>query len=174
MTSGLSSWFRRRRPDEPDAAPADPAAAPPAPADGDSPEQLRDRLRQLIRYVNANAGALPVEAVVVARGITDTIHDVIDTGSDRALDVYAIVSVNGIVGDYLPTTLRAYLNLDRSQVDQPNAAGRTPRAALREQLDALAGAADELLQAARSFDADAIFTQGNFLRTKFSRSDLDL
>jgi hypothetical protein len=30
------------------------------------------------------------------------------------------------------------------------------------------------LRAAREHDVDALFTQGNFLRTKFSRSDLDL
>jgi len=45
---------------------------------------------------------------------------------------------------------------------------------LLDQLGDLASAADDLLVAARSRDADALFAQGNFLRTKYSRSDLDL
>jgi hypothetical protein len=85
-----------------------------------------------------------------------------------------VVSINGIVGDYLPTTLRTYLNLDPSLTEQVGPSGRTPRAALREQVDSLAGAADELLAATRAHDVDALFTQGSFLRTKFTRSDLDL
>jgi hypothetical protein len=140
----------------------------------DSPDELRRRLWELVQFVNRNAGKLPVEAVVVAREITDTIREVIDTSAERELDVYAVVSINGIVGDYLPTTLRTYLNLDPSLTEQVGPSGRTPRAALREQVDALAAAADDLLAATRAHDVDALFTQGNFLRTKFTRSDLDL
>ena len=121
-------------------------------------------------------GKLPVESIVVtAREITDTIREVIATSStDRELDIYAIVSINGIVDDYLPTTLRAYLNLDPHLTERVGPSGRTPRAALREQLDALATGAADLLEAAQAHDVDALSTQGNFLQTKFSRSDLDL
>jgi hypothetical protein len=79
-----------------------------------------------------------------------------------------------MVDDYLPTTLRAYLNLDPSVTEQPGPSGRSPRAALREQLESLSAAAQEMLDATRSQDVDALFTQGNFLKTKFTRSDLDL
>jgi hypothetical protein len=140
----------------------------------DSPDELRLRLWPLVQFVNRNAGKLPVEAVVVSREITDTIREVIDTSLERELDVYAVVSINGIVDDYLPTTLRTYLNLDPSLTEQVGPSGRTPRAALREQVDSLAAAADELLAATRAHDVDALSTQGNFLRTKFTRSDLDL
>jgi hypothetical protein len=88
--------------------------------------------------------------------------------------VYAVVQVNSIVGDYLPTTLRTYLNLEPSLTEQVGRSGRTPRAALREQLESLRSAAEELLAAATAHDVDALFTQGNFLKTKFTRSDLDL
>jgi hypothetical protein len=111
---------------------------------------------------------------VVSRQITDTIREVIETSHDRDLDVYAVVSINGIVGDYLPTTLRAYLNLDPSVTERVGPSGRTPRAALREQVEALALGANELFQATQAHDVDALFSQGNFLRTKFTRSDLDL
>jgi hypothetical protein len=111
---------------------------------------------------------------VVSREITDRVREVIDTATGDHLDVYAVVQIKGIVGDYLPTTLRTYLNLDPRLTDQVGPSGRTPRAALREQLDSLAGAAGDLLRAAREHDVDALVTQGNFLQTKFSRSDLDL
>jgi hypothetical protein len=164
----MTSWFRRRDDDPP----------PPPPGDGtdpdDKPEALRLKQWELVQFINRSAGKLPVEAVVVSRTITDSIRGVIDTADDRDLDVYAVVSIKGIVGDYLPTTLRTYLNLDPALTDKVGPSGRTPRTALREQLDSLAEAADDLLRAAQAHDVDAMFTQGNFLRTKFSRSDLDL
>jgi predicted oxidoreductase len=161
----MTSWFRRNREDTP---------PPPPPEDDDSPDRLRRRLWELVQFINRNAGQLPVEAVVLARQVTDKIREVIETSADRDLDVYAVVQINGIVGDYLPTTLRAYLTLDPAITEQPGRSGRTPRAALREQLEGLNDAADELDAAARAHDVDALFSQGNFLRTKFTRSDLDL
>ena len=158
------TWFRRPREEPP----------PSPPPDEDSPDQLRRRLWELVQFINRSAGQLPVEAVVLSRQVTDTIREVIETSADRALDVYAVVQINGIVRDYLPTTLRAYLNLDPAVTERPGPSGRTPRAALREQLTSLDGAAAELYGAARAHDVDALFSQGNFLRTKFTRSDLDL
>jgi hypothetical protein len=160
------TWFRRGH----DTPPAQPEVE----EDKDSPDKLRLRLWELVQFINRNAGKLPVEAVVVSRQITDTIREVIETSHDRDLDVYAVVSINGIVGDYLPTTLRAYLNLDPSVTERVGPSGRTPRAALREQVEALALGANELFQATQAHDVDALFSQGNFLRTKFTRSDLDL
>jgi hypothetical protein len=161
----MTSWFRRHE------APS----GPPQPQDDpDAPDALRRRLWELVQFVNKSAGRLPTEAVVIARQVTDTVREVIETSNDRALDVYAVVQVNSIVGDYLPTTLRTYLNLEPSLTEQAGPSGRTPRAALREQVESLRSAADELLQAATSHDVDALFTQGNFLKTKFTRSDLDL
>jgi excinuclease UvrABC helicase subunit UvrB len=159
------TWFRRNR-DEP--------TPPPPPEDEDAPDKLRQRQWELVQFINRHAGQLPVEAVVLARQVTDRVREVIETAADRPLDVYAVVQINGIVNDYLPTTLRAYLALEPAVVDQSGQSGRTPRTALREQLEALNDAADELFAAARAHDVDALFSQGNFLRTKFTRSDLDL
>ena len=159
------TWFRRNRDESPPAAP---------PEEEDSPDKLRRRLWEQVQFVNRSAGRLPIEAVVLARQVTDRIREVIATSDDRPLDVYAVVQINGIVSDYLPTTLRTYLALDPAVTEQEGRSGRTPRAALREQLEALNEAADELYTAARAHDVDALFSQGNFLRTKFTRSDLDL
>lgn len=162
------TWLRRVFGDD-----GQPDDAPTA-ADDDSPDALRRRLWALVQLINRNAGKLPVEAVVTGRDITDTIARVIDTSDDHDLDIYAVVQINGIVDDYLPTTLRTYLALDPALTERVGPSGRTARAALAEQLDGLLSAADDLLHAAQAHDADALFSQGNFLRTKFSRSDLDL
>lgn len=128
----------------------------------------------LNRMINQNSGRLPGRAVVAGRRITDTLRDVIDTSAVRPLDVYAVVSVKATLEDYLPTTLRRYLALDDSAVDTARPTGRTPRESLFEQLEALQLSADAVLDAARNQDADALLSQGTFLRTKFSGSDLDL
>ena len=161
------TWFRRGRGD-------DGGAAPPSGETGDSPDELRRRLWTRVQFINAHAGKLPVEAVVGAREVTDTMREVIESAGEGDLDIYAVVQINGIVDDYLPTTLQTYLNLDPSLTERVSASGRTPRAALQEQIESLTIAADDLLQASRAHDADALFSQGNFLRTKFTRSDLDL
>lgn len=165
----MTSWFRRLRDDPPAAPPpgADPDAA-------DRPEALLAKNAELVRFINSNAGRLPTEATVVARRITDTVRTVIATSGERELSIYTVISIRGILEDYLPTTLRGYLALDPGTVEVPRPSGGTPRAALSEQLDGLHDAVDSLLAAVRAQDADAMMTQGNFLRTKFSGSDLDL
>jgi hypothetical protein len=145
-----------------------------AAAEEDSPKALRAAMTELDRFVNAHAGRLPAAAVVGARQITDVLRDVVDTADVRPLDVYAVVSIKGIVGDYLPTTLRTYLAVDEALLDTPRASGRTPRESLLEQIDALRSSAAATLEAANNQDADELMTQGSFLRTKFTRSDLDL
>ena len=153
------------------------AAVPPSGAEpdaGDTPEGLRRSLRDIVRLVNANAGQLPAEAVVAARRVTDALNDIIDTSAVRPLDVYAVISVRGTLTDYLPTTLRSYLAVDENMRDTPRPSGRSPKESLLEQITALETSASSVLLAARNQDADALLTQGTFLRTKFSGSDLDL
>jgi hypothetical protein len=163
----LSSWFRRN---------AERAREELAPQEDpkDKPEALLASMFELVQSVNSNAGKLPAEGVVVARRVLDVVREVIETSADRELDIRAIVAVRGILEDYLPTTLRAYLAIDPSVVDQPRPSGRTPAQSFIEQLELLWGSATDLLDAARAHDADALLSQGSFLSTKFSGSDLDL
>ena len=151
-----------------------PGAGLPEPDEGDSPRELRHDMDGVISYLNRNAGQLPGVAVVQARRITDTLRETIDTSEDRPLDVYAVLAVKGTLNDYLPTTLRSYLAVDTALIDTPRGSGRTPGQSLLEQLDALQRSASATLVATRNQDADALMTQGSFLRTKFSGSDLDL
>src|ERR1700712_3113926 len=99
-------WFGRARPASPAGLPPAPTVEPP-PADvGDDPATLRANLFALNRFVNQNSGELPGEAVVTARRIGDVLREIIETSEVRPLDIYAVVSVKGILNDYLPTTLR--------------------------------------------------------------------
>lgn len=148
---------------------------PATPAEiADSPAELAAELFRLNRFINASAGQLPVEGVVAARRITDTVNTVLHTTRDRDLDIQARVSLNGILRDYLPTTLRTFLALDPATRQLAGRGGKTPQSALDEQLDFLLGSATEVLAAVRNDDANALLAQGSFLRTKFARSELDL
>ena len=162
--------FRRGR------AHVDPRAVHPlsVPDVGDSPEVLRRALEELIAFINRNAGRLPGVAVVSARRVTDTLRETIDTSKVRPLDVYAVMAVKGTLNDYLPQTLRIYLAVDTTLLEAPRESGLTPSQSLLEQLHALQTSTSATLVAVRDQDADALMTQGCFLRTKFSGSDLDL
>lgn len=160
------SWFRR------------PAATPTEVDDGkdptDAPEALAHNVSGLVAFINASAGRLPTETVVLARRVTDLLAEVVQSAQGRDLDIYAVITVKAIANDYLPTTLRSYLALDPAVVDVRGMAGQTPREHLREQVLALWAAAADMLDASTSRDVDALMTQGNFLQTKFGKSDLDL
>ena len=52
--------------------------------------------------------------------------------------------------------------------------GRTPKESLLDQIISLWAGAADVLTAAQAKDADALVSQGNFLQTKFTGSDLDL
>jgi hypothetical protein len=161
------SWVFRRRREGP------PADVVPAPDPTDSPLALSQTLLQLNRFINQSAGRLPGIAVVHARWITDILQAIVDTSEIRPLEIHALLSLKGIMNDYLPTTLRSFLAVDQHLLDQP-LAGQTPTQRLLDQLDLLHASAERVLVAVQSQDADALITQGNFLRTKFTGSDLDL
>ena len=163
----MVSWFRRDHEPAPGPGARPPAGLP-------SPETLAAEVFALNRLINSHAGHLPGRAVVTARAVTDLLRQILDTADDGPLDIQALVFVEGTVRDYLPTTLRAYLALDPAVVDTARTNGATPTQALLDQLTMLRRSAVSTLQAAKDHDVDALLTQGNFLSTKFSRSDLDL
>jgi hypothetical protein len=161
------AWFKR-----PEAAARVVAALDPEPED--SPKALRAAITDVDRLVNASAGRLPLAAVVAARRVTDALREVVDGAEVRPLDVHAVISVRATTTDYLPTTVRSYLAVDPDLVDVARSTGRTPAESLLEQLDALETSALAVRDAVQHSDVDALMTQGSFLRTKFSRSDLEL
>lgn len=163
-------WSRLRRRLEPPDVPSA-ITDPPTP---DEVPALRHSLAELNRDINRNAGRLPGRAVVNARGVSDTVREILQTADARPLDVYAVMSVRGIVQDYLPTTIKSYLAVDAALVDIARDSMATPTQSLLEQIQALQTSASATLMAVRAQDVDAVMTQGSFLRTKFTGSDLDL
>ena len=168
----MTSWFRRGQ---------QPPPPPPQPAEpDDTPAALARRVRDLLTFVNQNAGRLPVEAVIGARHVIDTLREILSDAERDAEqrggepDINVILSVRGIVDDYLPTTVHRYLALDPATTQTQRPTGGTPRQEFVDQIDALWLAAADVLAASRARDVDDLVSQGNFLRTKFSRSDLDL
>ena len=158
------TWFRRNQ-EPPAPPPTDPT---------ETPEGLLKLVFERTSEINEQAGHLPVAAVVVGRRVLDAVREVVETSAERELDVQAVVSLRSILTDYLPTTVRAYVALDPAIVDVARPSGRTPAESVVEQLETLWESVADLLEATRAQDVDALTTQGSFLRTKFSRSDLDL
>lgn len=161
----MKSWFRRTQS----------VVTPAIGHEPDSPEELAAALKRLVDRINRSSGRLPIAAVVAALDVTDIVDQLLATTlDDLAPDVEVILVVRGIVRDYLPTTLERYLALDPSTVNRLLVSGQRPSAQLGTQLAQLARAAADVLGATLARDADALVSQGNFLRTKFTRSDLDL
>lgn len=163
----MRSWFHRTQ---------EHASTELSPQDdpNDKPEALLAAVAGLEQQVNSDAGKLPAEGVVIARRILDVIGEVIESSPEPELDVHAVVAIRSMLEDYLPTTLRAYLAIDPAVVDTVRPSGRTPAQSFTEQLDVLWSSAMDMLEASRAHDADALLSQGSFLQTKFSGSDLDL
>lgn len=161
----MKSWFRRTQS----------VVTPAIGHEPDSPEELAAALKRLVDRINRSSGRMPIAAVVAALDVTDIVDQLLATTlDDLAPDVEVILVVRGIVRDYLPTTLERYLALDPRTVNRLLVSGQRPSAQLGTQLAQLARAAADVLGATLARDADALVSQGNFLRTKFTRSDLDL
>lgn len=141
---------------------------------GDTPEALLALCARTDDFVNRSAGRLPTGVVVDVRSLTDVLRAVVATSAVRPLDVHALISVRAVLEDYLPTTLKGYLAVDEGLLDVARPGSPTPRDSLHEQVAALHTAVGTTLTAVQAQDVDALSTQGRFLRTKFTASDLDL
>lgn len=157
--SGMA-WFQRER--DPAGPPRDPAGP------GEEKDALLADLAGLRGFLNQHADRLPTGSAVTAHQIGDVLRGVIDTAGsagDRPLDAHTAVRLRGFLTDYVPTTVRSYLAVAHDRMSEE---------LLRDQLASLLEEAEKVAESARSYDSDALLTQGTFLRTKFSRSDLDL
>lgn len=130
----------------------------------DTPEQLRAHNTQVVAAINRSAGSIPNAAVVLGRAITDVIARILEHPHELGIDTR--VSLYAVLTDYIPTTLRTYLSASRNGLGDEDE--------LQEQMTLLHTTAGEMLDAIQHHDAQAAAVQGQFLRTKFTRSDLDL
>lgn len=160
----------RRGQQQPAAPPADLNAPDPE----DRPEALQAHLSAAVTAVNRASGHLPTYSQVQALYLTDVLGQIVALAETRPLDIYAAITVRKTLTEYLPDTLRAFEQVPAAARHLPRPSGKTPAVALRESLAAMLQAAETTLEAAQNHDVDALMTQGTFLTTKFSRSDLDL
>lgn len=137
-----------------------------APAYDDSTPVLRRKHAEVIREINRCGADLPPVGTVLARRVTDAAGAILARDDVDTIDVHARITINAMLSDYLPNAISTYVAAAR--------AGRHDVPALVEQLNALHEAAVTVLAATQAHDITALETQSMFLRTKFTRSDLDL
>lgn len=127
---------------------------------------LAERAWTVHRRVDEAYEELGPFATVMARRILDGVAAVLkQAGSEDRLDIRATVTLERILEDYLPTTLRTYARArhDPSSVPQ-----------VERQLVHLATAVEEILVAVRDNNVQDLQVQGDFLDTKYNGSDLRL
>lgn len=162
---------------EPDQQSAGPAASAPGAGSGastqhdDSVPALREQVQALVLEVNASAGDLPPIAVVLARALTDTVSDVLESPEVDNLDIGVRVALHSVLTDYLPSSIRSYIGAVRS-VD--GAATHAATSAIVEQLTTLRSSVADVADASNARDLQALQVQGRFLQDKFGGSELDL
>lgn len=160
------SLFRR----DPPAPPSPEETAPPAAPFGERMTGELERIRWTARRAG---GTLPVAALPALGQIEDVLGPLVEHLVDNPPTVEEEIAVEAMLTDYLPTTLNAYVRLNRQVAATARTGGRTPGDDLLDQLATLEAAAQELSDAVYAHDADQLATQGRFLSTKFNRSDLD-
>jgi len=167
-----SSLFGRDHDDDRDGDSRPPEAS--APPEQPFAEQMRAQLSDVSWTARRAGDRLPVAALPRLGLIEDLLHPLLEHLRTSPPSVDEEIAVQAFVGDYLPTSISAYLSMNRQFVLQTRADGRTPGDDLLEQLATLEQAIRELAQAVYAHDAQQLQVQGRFLSTKFSGTDLDL
>jgi hypothetical protein len=83
-------------------------------------------------------------------------------------DLYVVQQT---ASDYLPTTVRTYLEVPSWSVDTPTADGRTPLQMLHAQLDLLEAKLDEIAETVRKQRVDNLLANERFLEEHFGTGD---
>lgn len=127
------------------------------------------------RWAARKAGdRLPVAALPQLGRIEDVLVPLLEHLTNHPPTVDEEIAVQGMVTDYLPTTVNTYIGLNPQVAELARADGRTPSDDLMEQLVTLETAAHDLSRSVYAHDADALQTQGRFLSAKFTQSDLTI
>lgn len=153
----------------PDPAPA--GQGPPAKPFG---ERMTDKMAETSWAARRGGGRLPVAVLPQLGRIEDVVYPFLSYVRANPLTAEEEVAVEGIIGDYLPTTLNTFLALDPRIANQRRSDGRTAGDDVLDQLETLEDAIRDVSKAVYEHDAQQLAIQGRFLNTKFSRSDLDL
>ena len=137
-------------------------------------ERMTDQLDRIRWHARGSGARLPVEVLPQLGRIEDVVVPLLHHLELNRPSVEEEVAVEALLGDYLPTTLNTYMNLNARFAREPRADGRTPGDDLLDQLVTLEAAARDLSRAVYAHDAQDLQSQGRFLRTRFDQSDLAL
>lgn len=140
-------------------------------AETDSVPALTQQSQALVLEINRSAAEVPGIGVVLARAVTDTIGDVLRAPDADKLDLSVRVAMHGVLTDYLPGSIRAYVGAVRSGGPEAREAATD---ALVDQLMTLRDSVGQLAEASRARDMQALQVHGRFLEDKFGGSELDL
>lgn len=151
-----------------------PSPAPPEGPTGSFADEMAAALREVSATARRAGNRLPVAALPRLGLIEDLLHPLLAHLAASPPTVDEDIAVRGIVADYLPTTVNAYLSMNAQFAALPRADGRTPGDDLLDQLATLHQAVTELAQAVYAHDAQELQVQGRFLQSKFARGDLEL
>jgi hypothetical protein len=126
-------------------------------------------VEQLIGQVRKQ---LPQEAMTVLAGIPKVLESLVPrlTGADNSpmLPPDQVQTVIGAITRDLPKTLEGYLRLPTAFASfHPLEGGKTAKDLLLEQLQFLKAQLDKIAEAAFRDDADALLTNGQYLKEKF-------
>lgn len=163
------SAFGRRRDQGAPAAPPDAIDTPPP---GPSETELEDAgtaraLDRLRDDVRAAGRDLPTPISSRLRQIDDRLREIVAAIADQGASTEQRVLLAAMIGDYVPTPMRAYLALD----DADRAEDAAATTAFGEQLGILEATVRDMLGQVRSGAIAELSTYGRFLADKFQGPD---
>jgi hypothetical protein len=131
--------------------------------------------RGLDRLVHQIKGRVAPDIQARVESIRDSILATLAGEGGRAAGDPTVLLIRQTALDYLPSALTAYLALPRAQAERRAVAGgRTPHAALLDQLDLMDAKMHEASDAILAHDSEKLLANGRFLADKFAVSSLRL
>jgi hypothetical protein len=161
MRRGARGARRARRwADTIDQVPAAPPMPPPMPAPLPPPPQPVVNLNRLPAEAEKQADRIRRKAAVLGQH-----PDRFPIGSK---DLY---TVQQTAKEYLPETVKTYLEVPTWSVNTPTPDGRTPVQILTSQLDILEGKLDEIAESVRKQRVDNLLANERFLEQNFGKTE---
>ena len=152
----------RRWGDVIDQAPASMPPPPPVPAPLPPPPQPVVNLNRLPAEAEKQVDRIRRKAAVLGQH-----PDRFPIGSK---DLY---TVQQTAADYLPATVKTYLEVPTWSVDTPTPDGRTPAQILTSQLELLEGKLDEIAESVRKQRVDNLLANERFLEQNFGKPEAE-
>jgi hypothetical protein len=139
---------------------------------GFEPDDVKNALDTQVRIIT---GRVPPEVMAKVLKIRQAILGILPRSGNFAPGSPELFVVERTATDYLPTSLRAYLNLPRAYATLHQVQdGKTPKQILLDQLTLLEAKMDEVADNIHRNDSDRLLANGRFLAEKFGRSPLSL